>query len=61
MPVFLNNAALIKKPVLSSSLSLDGVHEERSGWVGMELQGACRHGAGALRSSLVHICAGSDL
>lgn len=60
-PVFLNNTALKKKPVVSSSLALAGVQGERSGWVGMELQGACRHAAGALRSSLVHICAGSDL
>lgn len=60
-PAFLNNAALKKKPVVSSSLLLDGVNGERSGWVEMELQGVCRHAAGAPCSSLVHICAGSDL
>lgn len=38
-PAFLNKAALKKKPVLSSSPSLDGVHGERSGWAGTDLEG----------------------
>lgn len=61
-PPLLNNGALKKKPALSSSLSLarSSRGEKRVGGDGAG-GGACRRAAGALRSSLVQICAGSDL
>lgn len=54
--------SLLKKKIsVSSSLRLDRVHGKRNGWVVEEEEGACRRAAGAQCSSLVHICANSDL